>query len=390
MNIIIALCLVCMLAILISTIVKLCVNSRSKRLEYLNQFRKGKFTLIYIVAIPLYLIGFLYGGAQFGQAILESIKAAIDLVVLNFDYNSISALMQASLPFRIAIDLCFVLVILNAIMFSATLVCRSLSNAARKLRTIYFAKKIYVVVGFNEQNKSILKTIDTKDGKAILFAEYSDAALDFAFVHKVAFVRFDTNDNIRQLIFKLFKTFDNKTVNVIVNSGDDSLNLIYTEQISDLIVAEKLSKYSIDDTRGLNAFIFGETENASAFIHFVNKTYGCAHYVKKYKLISMDFIDRFPITQFMTNEQLDTDKALVKNDLDLNIALIGFGKTNQQLFLTSVANNQLMTEDQTLKVKEIRYSIFDKKESSNDKNLNHNYFRFANEVKQDGDYLPLP
>ena len=73
----------------------------------------------------------------------------------------------------------------------------------------------------------------------------------------------------------------------------------------------------------------------------------------------MDFIDKYPLTRFMTEDQIDYDTSLIHNDVDINVALIGFGKTNQQLFLTSVANNQFMTEENGEKVaKPVHYYSF--------------------------------
>jgi hypothetical protein len=80
--------------------------------------------------------------------------------------------------------------------------------------------------------------------------------------------------------------------------------------------------------------------------------------------------------------------------------MIGFGKTNQQIFLTSVANNQFLVENEGKTVlKKVQYHIFDKQYLENNKNLNHNYYRFKNEFMdkieaqengQDNQYLPFP
>lgn len=73
--------------------------------------------------------------------------------------------------------------------------------------------------------------------------------------------------------------------------------------------------------------------------------------------------------------------------------MIGFGKTNRQIFLTSVANNQFITEREgRTELKKVHYHIFDKNPAENNKNLNHSYYRYKQEREgYDADaYLPLP
>lgn len=79
--------------------------------------------------------------------------------------------------------------------------------------------------------------------------------------------------------------------------------------------------------------------------------------------------------------------------VDINVAMIGFGKTNRQIFLTSVANNQFITEREgRTELKKVHYHIFDKNPAENNKNLNHSYYRYKQEREgYDADaYLPLP
>ena len=59
--------------------------------------------------------------------------------------------------------------------------------------------------------------------------------------------------------------------------------------------------------------------------------------------MAMDFIDKYPFTQFMDERHIDYQTSLIREGVDINTVMIGFGKTNQQLFLTSVANNQFIT-----------------------------------------------
>lgn len=392
MNYIVALCLASMLAIFVGCVVKLCISNRAGKLAFLKSFKKGKFALIYFAAIPLYWIGIVHAGNPIGGALLLAIKSTVDLVFLKYDYNSVALLMNENLFFRIVMDICCVLVAINAALFTFTLVGQRATNYFWRQKSTKMSKKTYVVIGFNKENRKIVESIEKKDGCVLLLTDVDEKLSDYAFVTKVPYVNSITKNDMGATIKKLFKKFDDKTVNIIVNTGDDAKNLIFIEQISAIIAEMNLSKFSIDDTKGLRAYVFGEPENKSAFLHFEEKTNGCVHYVNKYKLIAMDFVEKHPLTEFMTAEHIDYASATIKNDVKMNVVLIGFGKTNQQLFLTSVANNQFLTRDgDMLKEKAVNYYIYDKADSRNDKNLNHNYYRFSNELaSNEKDYLPLP
>lgn len=390
MNVIITLCLIAILAIVISTILKFCVISRAEKLKYLKNFKKGKFVLIYIAAIPLYWIGINYNGIPMGASLLLAIKSCVDLVVLKYDYSSVVNLMNNNFLYRITMDICFVLVTINAIIFTLTIMGQSIINYKRKCSTVHSSKTIYVIVGYNNQNQAICKSI-SNDYNVIMFTQPESKVADFGFIEKVAYTKI-IKDDIGETLTKLFKKFDNKNINVIINTQDDAKNLIYTEQICGVIEQLGLDKYFIDNTKGLNGYVFGEPENASSFLHFVEKSKGCVQYVNKYKLIAMDFVGKYPITQFMAQEEIDYSIATIRDKVKMNIVMIGFGKTNQEIFSTSIANNQVMTKkDGVLVEKPINYFIYDKKDSINDKNINHNYARYSNELESDkSQYLPLP
>src|SRR5699024_7446085 len=66
---------------------------------------------------------------------------------------------------------------------------------------------------------------------------------------------------------------------------------------------------------------------------------------------------------------------------------------NRQIFLTSVANNQFMTQGENGPVnKQVNYYIYDKENAENNKNLNHSYYRYKTETAgvDASKYLPLP
>jgi hypothetical protein len=79
------------------------------------------------------------------------------------------------------------------------------------------------------------------------------------------------------------------------------------------------------------------------------------------------------------------------------MVLVGFGRTSRQLFLSSVANNQLLSlQNGEAVLTQINYHIFDRDHAEKSKNLNHSYYRYEKEFLKklgecaDDEYLPLP
>ena len=139
-------------------------------------------------------------------------------------------------------------------------------------------------------------------------------------------------------------------------------------------------------------YVFGDPRYEAIYDDIISSGYGCIHYVNKHHKIAIDFVDKYPFTKFMGEEQIDYKTSLIKENVDINVLFIGFGKTNQQLLVTSVANNQFLKDgEREPELKKVKYFIFDKEKSENNKNLNHSYYRYKYELANVNreDYLPL-
>lgn len=145
----------------------------------------------------------------------------------------------------------------------------------------------------------------------------------------------------------------------------------------------------------LSIYVFGDPRYEAIYNEIVAKSCGIIHYKNKYRMIAMNFIDKYPLAKFMDGRHIDYTTSLLKPNVDVNVCMIGFGKPNQQIFLTSVANNQFVTsEEGRIGLKQVNYHIFDKSYAEYNKGLNHSYYRFRNECIDAGiardAYLPLP
>ncbi len=118
---------------------------------------------------------------------------------------------------------------------------------------------------------------------------------------------------------KLFKNFNKPKVSAIVALDDDEKSLLYAEQFQKLIETADLTKNPLTEEVGLTVFVFASKMNEDVFAHFVEKTNGIIRFINRHKLISIDFIDRYPLTQFMTEREIDYATATIRNEIDLNV-----------------------------------------------------------------------
>ena len=123
-NVITALCLLGLLVIVGYMIIGYAVRNREGRIAFIRGFKKGKCLVIYLKSIPLYVIGRVYQGANASVgfedviiAFFKSISDAITLVIMRFNVTDISKLMADNGFYKAVMYFCFILVIMNTVLF---------------------------------------------------------------------------------------------------------------------------------------------------------------------------------------------------------------------------------------------------------------------------------
>ena len=135
--------------------------------------------------------------------------------------------------------------------------------------------------------------------------------------------------------------------------------------------------------------VFGDREYQAIYRDLQQGSFCPVKCLNKYKLTAYDFVSRYPMTHFIPEhpnaDQILTDSGCVSPDSEFNMILIGFGDTNQEIFTASFASNQFVqyVENGIPELKPVHYYIFDKDQSLNAKNLNHDVFRYS------GGFLPM-
>ncbi len=382
-------CLALMVGGFLAVVINLIVKNRADRITYIRDFKKGRVILIYLVAFPLFLLAHISGGKPVFDGVLSSIQNTIDLVVLKYDTSALSVLMAQSILFKATIYVCYILVGLNAIMFALSLVSQYLWGFFQGLAFKYSNKQRLYIFGNNAQSRYVYDS-DDKRTKIIVDKIANNDALALY----MANVRYASTSDLEGYIQKTVKTCikRNKNCIVIINTGDDDknteLNRYFINSIDALSVEDRQKAFE-----SIKIFAFGDPRYQAIYEDIVGDAHGCITYLNKYQMMAVDFIDKHPFSSFMTDEHIDYQTSYIKDGVNINALMIGFGKTNQQIFLTSVANNQFIKKGKTgTELKKVNYHIFDKQPAENNKNLNHNYNRYKNECAgvDEKDYLPLP
>ncbi len=391
-NVVTVICLSLLAIEALYVLLNVIFRPRAERISFVRGFKNGKCAIIYIIAVPLYWIGHYYKGVGNAlDAFFDAIKSIIELVVLKYDRPSIAALMQDNTLYAVTVYICFALVGLNALLFTFSLVSQHLWLGFKGLGCALNGKSTVYVFGNNEENKTIYRS--EKRRNKILVAQLSKEECTALYMENVLFADVTSEEVQLNRIFSLIHHFERECI-VILNMGNDEDNIRLCREIVNRIDSTDEEERRLL-FRELKVFVFGDAKYEGVYSDIVASAGGCITYVNRYRKIAIDFIERYPVTQFMTEEHIDYKTSLVHPDVNINYVLLGFGKANQQIFLTSVANNQLITaseESRDPKIKQINYYLLERGEGRNNKNLNHNYFRYRNEMKnaREEDYLPLP
>ncbi len=398
-NILSAICLAFLLALVLVLVVSFIKKNRDERITFIRQFKKGKCAIIYLISIPLYVIGLMYTGQDFIKAFFNAINKSMVLVVLRFDISSIDALMKVNSLYTFTVYFSFVLVTINAMLFTISFLQQSIWNFFSKLHWFLSKKEKLLIIGSGKENINIYKS--EKERISILLNDFSNKETETLYRKNIKYIDESNINNTCDKIIDLCSKNKNSRYLIVINTLDDEKNIKLCNNFIkkyESIVFDKSSPYSKEDVidlfSRLRIYVFGSLAQESIYLDVANSSYGCINYINKYSKIASSFINEHPFTKYMNENHIDYSSALVKKDCSINTVMLGFGNTNKQIFLTSVANNQFVSLDENNNVvlKPINYHIFDKTNLENDKNLNFNYYRFKNEFNksEEDKYLPLP
>ena len=382
-------CLVILILELLFVIINVLCKKRAQRIAFLRSFKKGKCAIIYITAIPLYCLGHMHSGQGFLAAFFNAVNKIVSLVVLRYDIETIEGLMLIDPLYHFTIYFCFALVGVNALILTLSLTNQHIWEAIQAVKALTTRKDKLFIFGNNSENISIYKS--DKSRNKVIIDDISNEESEKLYMRAISFV---SSYSFKAQVSRIFRSTKklNRECIIIVNTLDDEKNIAICREIIDKI-NEEPDEIKEHLFKNVKVYAFGNPRYQTIYDDIVKSGSGCIHYVNKYHKIAIDFIDKYPLSKFMDESQIDYKTSLVKDDVDINVLFIGFGKTAQQVFTTSVANNQFLKKGANdPELKAVKYFIFDKEDAENNKNLNHSYYRYRFECKSINpeDYLPLP
>ncbi len=371
-------------------IVSIIFKTREERISFVRSFKRGKCAVIYVTALPLYVMGGIYAGEGFLSAFFNAISEMINLVVLKFDIDSLPALVYENSFYKFTLYFCFFLVTLNAILFSLSLIGQRLWNFLMRAKRIFSRKEILYIFGNNPENIQIYESDENERVKAIV-GKITPKDAEALYAAKCSYLSYRSYTAAAEALTKHFR-YGKRSFVFVVNTGSDESNIDVLNAIQrELDLQSEIKRDELFSR--VKVFVFGDPSLENIYTDMVKMGYGTVHYINKYRKIAMDFVDRYPLAGFLDERHIDYKTSYIKDGVNINVLLLGFGKTNRQLFLTSVANNQLIKGTKSgAAIKPIDYYLYDRNDTNKDKNLNHTVFRYKREIADAvrSDYLPLP
>ena len=366
------------------------LKPRQHSIPYVRNYKKGSFISNYLVMMLIYFIGILYRSRNLFTAFSSSITCTTDFIVLKLNTAPIEQLMSDSLLYTFSVYCGYALIVVGTVMFTVSILQQYIWCAWNSFKSKITRKERLYLFGYNSDNLSVCNSDGNRRFKCII-AKINKEDREALYISNIPYLSLDPEEWLRENINDFVRLGDKNHV-FVINTGNDKQNIglckCFVEAIGSAPDNVRESIFS-----NLRIFVFGDPKYKAIYENMVKRGFGCINYINKYQKIAIDFIDRYPLSFFMDEEQIDYSTSLVREGVDINVALIGFGKTNREILLSSVASNQFLTSSPSGAVhKPVKYYIYDNTHAEKNKNLNHDYYRYKQKIKyiDPNDYLPLP
>ena len=156
-------------------VISCCCKNHRERVDFVRGFKNGKIAIIYVISIPLYVMGHLYAGKTPMDAFFVAINKVINTVVLKYDTSSITALMEANAFYQATVYFCFIMIAFNALLLTFSLVGQHIWLFFKGLKFRYSHRDKLIIVGKNNGSFALYKSAKKRYAR-VIFDKISDAA----------------------------------------------------------------------------------------------------------------------------------------------------------------------------------------------------------------------
>jgi len=354
--------------VLVSMVIKL-----FKQKEVVDIKNTKYFLPTLVVNLVMYIIA-AYGfnnlaHEDFALNLVECIDYAVGACFLGIEMDLIAPAVSQSTLFEVSFIISYALNIFTLLFVLVGLLGRFFVNFAKIKKILWSRKEKFFIFGYNQDAFDFAKTIPSKN--VIFWVGDLDKN-----EKKSLLTKKNLNLYFEKINQKNLQKFKNTRVTFVCFETDNA-------KVLKMIDVYKNAKLKL-----ANLYVAIDHNYDEAFkFHFANDN---INFFNKYSLISQKFIADHPMTEFLNNEQIDTSTATIRNEVDLNVFLIGYGMPNRNLFYNLIIDNQFPTIiDGKPQLKKVNYHIYDKREFA-DKNYNSNFGRYCDNSFNEQEYYPLP
>ena len=303
-----------------------------------------------IFYIPLFIISFIihvYAKTEENILILcyQSFKHTMEMVALKADLTIFDPLIASEQLF--ITNYYLILIFVAYITFSCVidLVFNNVINYAKAL--FIRNNSILVLMENSDEAKMFINTLKTK---YVIIDKKNQELEKYFLENKICYLVGINEKNINK--------FKNKSKIVSFldcpNNQLNSIKLLLNLDNDIYFKVEQEIRFALDE-------MIKDKSNITLF--------------NKHELIADEFIINNSISKYLDDSIIDRKTLLLKDDVDIKAFMIGFGKTNSNIYLELIKNNQYAKlKDNKISTYKVNYYIYNKDEIDKS-NLNHNLRR---------------
>ena len=168
-------------------------------------------------------------------------------------------------------------------------------------------------------------------------------------------------------------------------------NIICLDAEKVLTCIDAFIDYKKEDGKAKNLHLYVEIEGAEAATvrHEIIKKNHMEAYIRTFsanELIARTFVEENPVTKFLPDAYIEN--AVIKENTEINVFILGFGNLSRELYRQSIMNNQLVTYDGEYKTLPLNYFLCDRSIDPSDWEING----LPNELRElkAEDHFPIP
>lgn len=247
-------------------------------------------------------------------------------------------------------------------------------------------KEYYLIIGNNKENGLIIDSLKSvKNSESIILFDQDEPSNHVLNIKK--FIKTNPS-NFTVYLKKTFKNIKKSHINIIINIFDNTKSIDYVNEIKLLVNELDL------DTKTFNVYAFIDVMDYHILDELNANSNGTINIFNKDRLVALSFVSNTPITKYMNDGHIDFEKAIIKNDININVIMLGFGGVNQEIFKAYISSTAFaQISNGKVVSKNINYYLYDKDNLENNRYLNQYYYHYEKEFLSSinrNDYLPLP